>query len=97
VNSLHQAIAQAAGGAATLYEQARKAQQQADYQLALELLTIALGAEPKHAKCHRLAAEVLRQMAQRSTNGVEKNVYLVAAQEHQQAAGDSVSSDAEEP
>ncbi|HAC89915.1 MAG TPA: hypothetical protein DCF63_04665 [Planctomycetaceae bacterium] len=97
VNSLHQAIAQAAGGAAPLYEQARKAHKQADYQLALELLTIALGAEPKHAPCHRLAAEVLSHLAQRSSNGVEKNVYLVAAQEHQQAAGDSVSSDADEP
>lgn len=85
VNALHVAITQAAGGVQPIYQKAQESHQNRQYQLALELLTIALGADPNHLESRRLVIQVLDELAKRSTNGVEKNVYLVAAREHQLA------------
>lgn len=85
-NDTAQALLEAAGGAAPLLARAEKAAGADQHQLVLELTDVVLSAEPKQAEAHRLRAMSLRALAAKSINGVEKNVYLMAAQQHERAA-----------
>lgn len=80
------AIVEAAGGAEPLFHAAERAQEAGKNELALELLTIVLDADPSHRPSHLLAASVLEKLAAASINTVQRNVYLVSAQEHRRAA-----------
>ena len=83
---LHRALADVFGGVEPLFLAAQRAQESGQNQLALELLTVALDADPTHVSSHLLAARVLDRLAGESINTVQRNVYLVAAQEHRRAA-----------
>ncbi len=80
---LHRAIAAAAGGVEPIYKQALQAHDAGNDQLSLELLTIALDVEASHQPSRTLIIQVLRQLAARSSNGVERNIYLGAVQAHE--------------
>lgn len=83
---LHTALVEAAGGAEKIYDQALVVHNEGRSQLALELLAIAIDADPDHKPCRLLACQALRRLAADSINTVQRNVYLLAAQEHEQAA-----------
>lgn len=72
------ALAEAAGGTASILRRARKAQAEGQLQLALELAELAAGAE-NDAGAHRLERELLERMAAESTNGIARNIYREAA------------------
>jgi len=80
--ALDRALAEAAGGAQAIVERARKAQADGQYQLALELVETAIGAD-NDAAAHRLRAELLERLAAGSKNSMDENIYReAAAQEH---------------
>ncbi|MBX3421717.1 MAG: MBL fold metallo-hydrolase [Pirellulaceae bacterium] len=81
---LHKEIVAASGGPLALLNHAQQAQEQGRLQLALELLTIVLNADLSNTRARVQAASVLRGLAEQSTNNVERNVYLLAAQEHEE-------------
>lgn len=83
---LNNAIVQAAGGIDPILQRAEKALTDQQFQLSLELVTIALDADPTHQPAHQLAAQILRRMAAQSSNAVQRNIYLGAAQEHTAAS-----------
>jgi alkyl sulfatase BDS1-like metallo-beta-lactamase superfamily hydrolase len=72
------ALAEAAGGAAAILQRARKAADEGQLQLALELVETAIAAGGG-ADAHGLRAEVLERLAARATNGVARNIYREAA------------------
>jgi len=82
---LHHAIVSASGGLAPIYQRAQQALADQQPQLALELVSILLDVEPLNRPSHDLASKALRRLAAESTNTVQKNIYLGAAQEHDQA------------
>jgi alkyl sulfatase BDS1-like metallo-beta-lactamase superfamily hydrolase len=82
---LDRALAEAAGGAQAIVDRARKAQAEGQYQLALELVETAIGAD-NDADAHRLRAELLERLAAGSTNGVARNIYRAAAVEESKAS-----------
>lgn len=75
---LERALAEAAGGAGSVLQRARKAAEEGPLQLALELVEVAIAAGGG-AEAHRLRADLLERLAVQSTNGVERNVYREAA------------------
>jgi len=85
-SELHSAIVQAVGDIDPIFQRAQKAFKDQQFQLSLELVTIVLDAQPDHQPSHQLAAQVLRRLASQSTNTVQKNIYLGAAQEHTKAS-----------
>jgi alkyl sulfatase BDS1-like metallo-beta-lactamase superfamily hydrolase len=79
---LQQALAEAAGGAAPILKQARKAADAGRLQLALELAETA-AATDHDGEAHRLRRELLERLAEQTVNGVERNFYREAAAEEQ--------------
>lgn len=79
------ALLEAAGGGGPILARAEKAAAAGQHQLVLELTDVVLGAEPKNAEAHRVRARSLRALAEGAINGVEKNVYLTSARQHEQA------------
>jgi alkyl sulfatase BDS1-like metallo-beta-lactamase superfamily hydrolase len=77
---LDQAIVQACGSPAPLMRRARQALQEGDNQLVLELTEIVLQAQPQHQPATMLRMRALRRLGARARNGVEQNIYRVAAQ-----------------
>jgi alkyl sulfatase BDS1-like metallo-beta-lactamase superfamily hydrolase len=75
---LDRALAEAAGGAAAILQRARKAADEGQPQLALELVEVAIaaGGDPD---AHGLRADLLERLARQTTNGVEQNIYREAA------------------
>ncbi|MBL9124960.1 MAG: alkyl/aryl-sulfatase, partial [Planctomycetaceae bacterium] len=70
------AVLEAAGGVGPLVARANQALAQEEWQLVLELTDIVLAApEDEHAPAHTLRARALEKLAERATNGVERNVY----------------------
>jgi alkyl sulfatase BDS1-like metallo-beta-lactamase superfamily hydrolase len=51
------------------------------------LTDIVLSVEPNNTEAHRARAEALEKLAAAAVNGVERNVYRVAAHEHRKRAG----------
>ncbi len=87
---LNQALLEASGGAGPLIDRARRALAEEQWQLVLDLTDVILAApEPDHAPCHELRATALEKLAQRATNGVERNVYRGGARYHQRRAKQS--------
>lgn len=79
-----QALLEAAGGADPLIHRAQRALAEEQWQLVLELTDVILAApEPEQAPAHELRATALEKLAQLAENGVERNVYRVAARQHQ--------------
>jgi alkyl sulfatase BDS1-like metallo-beta-lactamase superfamily hydrolase len=72
------ALAEAAGGAAAILRRARKARDEGQPQLALELAEVAIAAGGG-TDAHRLRADLLEGLASRTTNGVQRNIYREAA------------------
>lgn len=80
------AIVEAAGGSASLVARTRQALEEGQAQLALELATIVLRAEPANTEAHHLSADALDNLAAECNNTVMRNVYRVAAQQHRETA-----------
>ncbi|MGD0360347.1 MAG: alkyl/aryl-sulfatase [Bryobacteraceae bacterium] len=80
---LDRALAEAAGGTDAILRRARKAFDDGQLQLALEIAEVAIGAGDHTA--HRLRAEVLERMAAQTSNGVARNIYREAAAEDRKA------------
>jgi len=78
--SLDRALVEAAGGATHIVERARRASAAGQLELALELVEVALAADPD-ASAYRLRAKILEKMAAHTTNGVARNIYREAAME----------------
>jgi alkyl sulfatase BDS1-like metallo-beta-lactamase superfamily hydrolase len=72
---LNRALVEAAGGAESILQRARKTAADGQLQLALELAEVA----GDHAAAHQLRADILERMAAQTVNGVARNVYLEAA------------------
>jgi len=77
-SALSKALIDAAGGSAGIL---KRAAGERDPQLVLELADVVLAAEPANREAHALRGAALEKLGQASTNTVERNVYLVAAQE----------------
>ena len=77
-SALGKAVIEAAGGSAAIV---RRAVAEPNPQLALELCDVVLAGEPSNSEAHRIRREALEKLGKASTNTVERNVYLVAAQE----------------
>jgi alkyl sulfatase BDS1-like metallo-beta-lactamase superfamily hydrolase len=75
---LDRALAEAAGGAAAILQRARKAADEGQPQLALELVEVAIAAGGG-PDAHGLRADLLERLARQTTNGVEQNIYREAA------------------
>lgn len=87
VSRFHCAVVEAAGGSKPLVERAKKALQDNQPQIVLQLTDVVLGAEPDNRNAHAVRAEALAQLAEAAVNDVERNIYLTTAQEHKKAAG----------
>ena len=87
MSRFHCAVVEAAGGSKPLVERAKKALQDNQPQLVLQLTDVVLGAEPDNRNAHAVRAEALAQLAEAAVNDVERNIYLTTAQEHKKAAG----------
>jgi alkyl sulfatase BDS1-like metallo-beta-lactamase superfamily hydrolase len=81
---LERALAEAAGGTAGIVQRAGKAEADGQFQLALDLVEVALGAGAD-ADARRLRAELLERMAVQTTNGVARNVYREAEADDRKA------------
>lgn len=81
---LERALAEAAGGSNAILQRARKAADEGQLQLALELAEVAIGADDNGA-AHRLRVEVLDRLAAQTANGVARNIYREAAAEERKA------------
>ncbi len=71
-------------GADNLAGRARKALDDGKPQLPLELSDAVLQATPYHREAHAIAAEAFTKLGQMTINGVARNIYRAAAQEHRQ-------------
>ncbi|MGD9647584.1 MAG: alkyl sulfatase dimerization domain-containing protein [Pirellulales bacterium] len=83
-HELHQALVDAAGGVDKLLERAARARDDKNWQLVVELTDVTLSVDADHQESHRLRAEACEQLAAASVNGVERNIYLAAAQDSHQ-------------
>jgi alkyl sulfatase BDS1-like metallo-beta-lactamase superfamily hydrolase len=77
-SALSRALLEASGGAAVIL---KRAAGESNAQLALELTDVVLAAEPANREAHALRGAALEKLGQAAMNTVERNVYLVAAQE----------------
>jgi len=84
--ALHRAIVEASGGTAVLLKRTQQAMRDNQPQLVLDLTDVILDAEPTNTEAHTIRAEALEKLAAAAINGVERNVYLVAAQQHRKLA-----------
>jgi alkyl sulfatase BDS1-like metallo-beta-lactamase superfamily hydrolase len=85
--AIHRALVEASGGTASLMKRAEQAARDGQPQLVLELTDVVLDVEPDNRRAHLMRAEALDKLASAAVNGVERNVYRVAAQEHRKRAG----------
>ncbi len=76
--ALSRALMEASGGSAAILKRAGR---ETNSQLALELADVVLGAEPDNREAHAMRAAALEKLGEAAKNTVERNVYLVAAQE----------------
>lgn len=86
-SAIHRALVEASGGTSSLIKRAEQALVDNQPQLVLELTDIVLDVEPTNTQAHRARAEALEKLAAAAVNGVERNVYRVAAHEHRRRAG----------
>jgi alkyl sulfatase BDS1-like metallo-beta-lactamase superfamily hydrolase len=86
-SAIHRALVEASGGTSSLIKRAEQALGDGQPQLVLELTDIVLDVEPNNTQAHRARAEALEKLAAAAVNGVERNVYRVAAHEHRRRAG----------
>jgi alkyl sulfatase BDS1-like metallo-beta-lactamase superfamily hydrolase len=86
-SAIHRALVEASGGTSSLIKRAQEALRDGQPQLVLELTDVVLDVEPSNTEAHRARAEALDKLAAAAVNGVERNVYRVAAQEHWKRAG----------
>ncbi len=84
--TFHRAVVEAAGGAAPLLNRAQRALEQRQWQLALELTDVLIGAGSATPAVHTARAEALERLGEAATNSVARNIYLTAAAEHRKAA-----------
>src|SRR5712692_5543012 len=77
-SALSRALIDAAGGSGPILQRAAR---ESNPQLVLELTDVVLAAEPENRQAHVMRAMALEKLGQAATNTVERNVYLVAAQE----------------
>jgi len=77
-SALSKTLVELSGGAEGILKRAESEQ---NPQLVLQLTDVVLGAEPGNRKAHSLRAAALEKLGKAATNTVERNVYLVAAQE----------------
>ena len=84
--AVYRALVEASGGTSSLIKRAEQALRDGQPQIVLELTDIVLGVEPNNAEAHRARAEALEKLAAAAVNGVERNVYRVAAHEHRKRA-----------
>jgi alkyl sulfatase BDS1-like metallo-beta-lactamase superfamily hydrolase len=77
-SALSRALLEASGGSAAIL---KRASSETNAQLVLELTGIVLAAEPANREAHGLRGAALEKLGEAATNTVERNVYLVAAQE----------------
>jgi alkyl sulfatase BDS1-like metallo-beta-lactamase superfamily hydrolase len=75
---LQRALAEAAGGVEAIVKRARRAADEGQLQLALELVEVAVGGGAA-GDAGQLRAEVLERLAAKTTNGVARNIYREAA------------------
>jgi alkyl sulfatase BDS1-like metallo-beta-lactamase superfamily hydrolase len=87
VSAINRALVEASGGTSSLMKRAQQALRDDQPQLVLELTDIILDVEPNNTEAHRVRAEALDKLAAAAINGVERNVYRVAAHEHRRRAG----------
>jgi glyoxylase-like metal-dependent hydrolase (beta-lactamase superfamily II)/ubiquinone/menaquinone biosynthesis C-methylase UbiE len=73
------ALVEAAGGPVPLVQRARQALREGQDQMVLELTDIVLGARPRNQAACGLRVRALRRLGLSSPNGVERNIYLTAA------------------
>jgi uncharacterized sulfatase len=77
-SALSRALLEAAGGAAPIL---KRAAAESNPQLVLQLTDVVLSAEPANREAHAMRGAALEKLGQAAMNTVERNVYLVAAQE----------------
>lgn len=85
--AVYRALVEASGGTSSLTKRAEQALRDNQPQLVLELTDVVLSVEPNNAEANRVRAEALEKLAASAVNGVERNVYRVAAHEHRKRAG----------
>jgi alkyl sulfatase BDS1-like metallo-beta-lactamase superfamily hydrolase len=85
--AVHRALVEASGGTSSLVKRSQQALHDNQPQLVLELTDIVLDVEPNNSEAHRARAEALDKLAATAINGVERNVYRLAAQDHRKRAG----------
>ena len=76
--ALSRALMEASGGSAAILKRAGR---ETNPQLVLELTDVVLAAEPNNSEAHAMRATALEKLGEAAKNTVERNVYLVAAQE----------------
>jgi linear primary-alkylsulfatase len=76
-----QAVLETHGAAAPLLRRARQALLEGNAQLALELADLVISARPRNRVALSLSIGALEALAEKARNGVERNIYLAAAQE----------------
>jgi alkyl sulfatase BDS1-like metallo-beta-lactamase superfamily hydrolase len=84
---LDQALLEACGGPEPLLDRAHRALSEGQAQLALELVAPVLAVKPRHVAAQNLRARALQRLGAVAKNGVERNIYLTAAQEASRMAG----------
>jgi linear primary-alkylsulfatase len=77
-SALSRALIEASGGSGAIL---KRAATETNPQLVVELTDVVLAAEPENREAHALRAAALTKLGEAATNTVERNVYLVAAQE----------------
>ncbi len=78
-SALSQALMEASGGSASILKRAGR---ETNPQLVLELTDVVLAAEPNNSEAHAMRATALEKLGEAAKNTVERNVYLVAAQQN---------------
>jgi alkyl sulfatase BDS1-like metallo-beta-lactamase superfamily hydrolase len=86
--SFHRALLEASGGPEALVKKARHALEGGRHQLVLDLTDVILDVEAGHRAAHALRAEALEKLGEAAQNGVERNIYRAAAQEHKKKAAE---------
>ncbi len=87
ISEFHRALLEASGGADPIVERAQQALHDGDLQLVLQLTDVVLDAEPDNRAAHAVRAKAFGKLGDAAVNGVERNIYLTAAQEHSTATG----------
>ncbi|HLJ94528.1 MAG TPA: alkyl sulfatase dimerization domain-containing protein, partial [Gemmataceae bacterium] len=80
------ALLETAGGADTVLKRADQALAASQPQLALELASVVLRAEPSRREAHTTSAKALQGLAEASSNTIERNLYRAAAWAHRRSA-----------